>query len=328
MSTKLAPIPEIAAGLREAAARTTLVPFIGAGASVLAGCPGWKEFADKSLRWLVAQGKFSYSQLDQISQLHPRVKLSLARNIANEHKTNIAYRDILHPKPPRESVTGQRLYNALFRLSTIIVTTNYDVWLDERLPAPTPTAVPTGAPAHLTAAPMNVVYRPEQISPALLSQPNTVIHLHGSVLDPITMIMTTSDYINQYAAYNRSSRDPQTENPVLTFLEFLFRHRTVLFIGYGLEELEILEYVLTKGPRGAGEVRHYMLQGFFSHEETLVRNLDTYYRNECGIELLPFRRDEKDWEQLLDVIERFADGMPASTPLIQQEMQDMENLLP
>jgi hypothetical protein len=328
MSSKLLPIPDIPAGLREAAARTTLVPFVGASASRLAGCPGWKDFADKSLRWLVQQGKFSYSQLDQISDLHPRVKLSLARTIANENKTKIAYGDILHPKPPRESLFGQRLYNALFRLSNVFVTTNYDVWLDERLSAPTPTAAPTEAPAHLTTTPMNVVYRPEQINPALLSQPNTVIHLHGSVLEPATMIMTTSDYINQYAAYNRSSFDPQTENSVLTFLDFLFRHRTVLFIGYGLEELEILEYVLTKGPRGTGEVRHYMLQGYFSHEENLVRNMDIYYRNECGIEQLPFRRDEKDWEQLLDVIEKFADGMPASNPLVQQEMQDMENLLP
>jgi len=327
MSTKVLPIPEIPPGLREAAARTTLVPFIGAGASALAGCPGWRNFAEESLRWLVGQGRFSYSQLDQISHLHPRVKLSLARSIATEHKTNIAYTDILHPKPTRESLTGRRLYNALFRLSNIFVTTNYDLWLDERLPAPTPSAVPTRASANVIPTPMNVAYRSEQINPALLSQPNTVIHLHGSVREPATMIMTTSDYINQYAAYNRSSRDPYTENPVLTLLDFLFRHRTVLFIGYGLEELEILEYVLTKGPRGAGDVRHYILQGYFSHEETHVRNIDTYYRNECGIELLPFRRDEKDWEQLLDVIETFADGMPASNPLVQQEMQDMENLL-
>ncbi len=175
---------------------------------------------------------------------------------------------------------------------------------------------------------MNVVYRPEQINPAFLSQPNTVIHLHGSLREPAKMIVTTSDYINQYAAYNRSSRDPETEIPILTFLDFLFQHRTVLFVGYGLEELEILEYVLTKGPRGTGEVRHYILQGYFSHEETLLRNMAVYYRNECGIELVPFRRDEKDWEQLLDVIEAFADGMPASNPLVQQEMQDMENLLP
>jgi hypothetical protein len=283
MSSKLLPTPEIPTGLREAAARTTLIPFIGAGASVLAGCPGWKDFADKTLRWLVGQGNFSYSQLDQISHLHPRVKLSLARTIANEHETKIAYRDILHPKPSRESLTGQRLYDALFRLSTIFVTTNYDVWLDERLPAPTPSVTPTGAPAHITTVPMNVVYRPEQIIPALLSQPNTAIHLHGSVREPATMIMTTSDYINQYAAYNRSSHDPHTENPVLTFLDFLFRNRTVLFVGYGLEELEILEYVLTKGPHGGGEVRHYMLQGYFSHEETLVRSEEVDDEEEVDI---------------------------------------------
>jgi hypothetical protein len=328
MSSKLLPIPDIPAGLREAAARTTLVPFIGAGASLLAGCPSWKDFADRSLRWLVEQHRFSYSQLDQIGHLHPRVKLSLARAIANEHKTNIGYREILHPEEPRESRNGQQLYNALFRLSNIFVTTNYDVWLDERLSAPAPAVVPAGAPAHITTVPMNVVYRPERINPALLSQPNTVIHLHGSLEEPETMIMTTSDYISRYAAYNRSSNDPKTENSVLTFLSFLFQHRTVLFIGYGLEELEILEYVLSKGPRGTGEVRHYMLQGYFSHEDALLRNMDIYYRNECGIEVLPFRRDEKDWEQLLDVIEAFADGMPASTPLVQQEMQDMENLLP
>src|SRR5438270_357596 len=101
MSSKLLPIPDIPSGLREAAARATLVSFIGAGALVLAGFPGLKDFADQRLRCLVGSGKFSYSQLDQISHLHPRVKLSLARNLANEHKTNIAYSDILHPKAPR-----------------------------------------------------------------------------------------------------------------------------------------------------------------------------------------------------------------------------------
>ncbi len=159
MSTKLLPVPEIPPGLREAAARTTLVPFIGAGASVLAGCPGWKDFADRSLRWLVGRDKFSYSQLDQIRHLHPRVKLSLARAIAEDNKTKIGYKDILHPKAEQESLTGQRLYNALFRLSKIFITTNYDMWLDKRLPAPSATATPTGPPAQLITAPMNVVYR-------------------------------------------------------------------------------------------------------------------------------------------------------------------------
>ena len=141
------------------------------------------------------------------------------------------------------------------------------------------------------------------------------------------MIVTTGDYIKHYAAYGRSPEDPDNENRLLTFLDFLFCEKTVLFIGYGLEELEILEYIIAKGPERTGEAHDYMLQGFFSHQQTLVRNLASYYLDECGIELIPFRRDEKDYEQLLEILDAFAQQMPATSPLILQRMQDMENLL-
>ena len=38
-------IPEIPATLREAAQVGTLIPFIGAGVSRLAGCPSWEQLA-------------------------------------------------------------------------------------------------------------------------------------------------------------------------------------------------------------------------------------------------------------------------------------------
>src|SRR6185437_9441267 len=41
--------PEPPEGLREAALRGNLVLFIGAGASRVAGCPGWDEFANGAL---------------------------------------------------------------------------------------------------------------------------------------------------------------------------------------------------------------------------------------------------------------------------------------
>ena len=55
--------------------------------------------------------------------------------------------------------------------------------------------------------------------------------------------MTTRDYIRRYAN-DRGSDDPALENRTLTFLEALFQNKTVLFVGYGLEDLEILEYVI------------------------------------------------------------------------------------
>ncbi len=331
MADELLPIPQVPDGLREAAQLGKLIPFIGAGASLLAGCPSWAEFADAALKSLIRDGRFTYSQLDQIRHLHPRVKLSLARNIALEKGGTIDFRKILHPTARRDHKNGCRLYRSLFTLARIFVTTNYDEWLDEQIPEPTPAASPAKSPMGTPPADrLQVKYKVDDLLPSLLNQPNTVIHLHGSLRDPAGMILSTRDYVRHYAN-DRLSGDPGKENRVLTFLEYLFSHKTVLFIGYGLEELEILEYVIEKArpPVGstAHEARHYILQGFFSHEETLLRSMKSYYLGECGIQLIPFRRDDKDWGQLLDVLEEFAKTIPASAPYILQKEQEMEDLL-
>lgn len=331
MADELLPIPKVPDGLREAAQRGILIPFIGAGVSRLAGCPSWAELADAALRWLINDGKFTYSQFNQIQYLNPRVKLSLARTLAREKGTTIDFRSLLHPNAPKEHKKGCRLYNSLFALGKTFVTTNYDEWLDERIPETTPAATPSTLLADTSPVnPIRVVHKVDELLPALLSEPNTVIHLHGSLRDPAGMILTTHDYVGHYAN-DRLSGDPRKENRVLTFLDFLFKNKTVLFVGYGLEELEILEYVILKAGRPAGtpgrEPRHYILQGFFSHEEALFQSLRSYYLSECDIQLIPFRRDDKDWDQLLDVLEDFALRIPASDPLVLQKRQEMEELL-
>ncbi len=162
-----------------------------------------------------------------------------------------------------------------------------------------------------------------------LDLPDTVIHLHGSLNDPINMILTTQDYVRHYANDRRYS-DGTKENRVLSFLENLFRNKNVLFIGYGLEELEVLEYVIMNGPPAAsdgGEARHYLVQGFFSHQLELMQNLKRYYMRECGIELISYSRDRKDWDELLDVVAELARIAPASALMRLQEFSDMEDLL-
>jgi len=66
------PIPPLPPGLKEAALRGTLIPFIGAGASRLAGCPNWIEFADRALCYFVDQGKFSHGQRTERSNSSER----------------------------------------------------------------------------------------------------------------------------------------------------------------------------------------------------------------------------------------------------------------
>lgn len=132
MSDDIELIPPIPAGLREAAQRGILIPFVGAGASKSAGCPSWSEFANGALHSFVNQRKFSYSQLAQIDHLNPRVKLSLARAMEVEHGVGIDFRPLLQPSA-RSNSKGQRLYAALSRLARTFVTTNYGDWLNEEI---------------------------------------------------------------------------------------------------------------------------------------------------------------------------------------------------
>jgi hypothetical protein len=78
-----------------------------------------------------------------------------------------------------------------------------------------------------------VVTKVSELTPDCLSRPNTVVHLHGSMHEPDGMILTTQDYVKHYAN-DRLQRGEQTENNVLTFLDFLFKEKNVLFVGYGL----------------------------------------------------------------------------------------------
>lgn len=318
------PIPQIPEGLRQAALQGKLVVFVGAGASKLAGCPGWAEFADAALLEIVQQGIFSHGQLAQVSHLRPRVKLSIARRLQREHKASIDFRSILHPNG-KTSKKGRRLYAHLSKLGNKFVTTNYDEWLDEPFDfSIKPSADPSQA---TTLQSRTVIYRLEEIIPSKINKPNVVIHLHGSVKHPPGMIMTTQDYVRYYAN-DRGAEEPDSENRILTFLDDLFRKKTVLFVGYGLDELEILEYVFTKAKqpqRKSPEVRHYLVQGFFLHELELARNLEAYYL-ESGIQLIPFSKEQKGWDQLLDVVEIFARDVPASD-LVLGDFAQMEGWL-
>lgn len=257
--------------------------------------------------------------------------MSIALGLESELATRIDFRKLLHPSGKKDNVKGQKLFGSLSKLGKTFVTTNYDEWLDEEIALPPVTPNPASGPtAPVTANARTIIHKVHDLTPANLNKPNTVIHLHGSLVASDGMVLTTQHYVRHYAN-DRLSGNAEKENRVLTFLDYLFKEKTVLFIGYGLEELEILEYVILKAQRPAGsgphEAKHYILQGFYSHEHELMRSLTRYYLEECGIQLIPFLRDNKDWDQLLEVLADLARRAPASNPLFLQEFKEMGELL-
>jgi len=301
------PVPPSFEDVRIASLMRPLVPFVGAGVSMLAGCPDWDNFADRALRYFLPNGKLSPAVYDQIKGLSSRIKLSLALDLEKSSGLKIDFRELLAPSAARKGI-GDRVYDRLGTLSTTFVTTNYDEFLDGG---------------------RSVIHEPHQLTIDNLRIPNAVFHIHGSVLNPEGMVRTTDEYLRRYASHE-FSRGSEGENPFLTFLRKLFELRTIVFIGYSLSELEILEYVLQKSASISSkkeiEPRHFIIQGFFSHQLPLVRSLEGYFAR-FGVTLLPFSRDERDWDQLENVIDALASALPSGTPLALPKLREMEGLL-
>lgn len=300
----VATIPEV---LRIAATQKTLVPFIGAGVSQLGGCPGWNEFANAAIDYFVQHGKVNHAQLHQITSLPSRIKLSLALDLQRQHNLPIDFVGLLKPSD-RDRETGDKIYAIIAKLeSKIFVTTNYDQWLD-------------GA--------RQPFFRQSDITVENLEVPNAVFHIHGSITDPDNMVLTTADYLRRYASHGIDGNGGR-ENPFLTFLQKLFELKNVLFIGYSLSELEVLEYVLQKAgtkPLDGLAPKHYILQGFYSHELELARSLEGYFLS-LGVGLLPFSKDENNWGQLIHVLEDLVVKLPSGMPLALPVLREMEGLL-
>jgi len=288
-------LPDVPEEILYAAQRGKLAVFVGAGVSCLAGSPDWNGFANGMLKKEVEKGSganITNAELDQISHLNPKIKLFIARETGSLSSDD--YKVVLEPNKLTH-VLGISVYQDIHSISNQIVTTNYDTWLDSPLPAKVEIPKSDQEEAKHEPSEKKVFYKSEEITPLILHENSYVVHLHGSLNEPDTMVMTTADYIQHYKR--------EDSNPIPSFLDELFNNRTVLFVGYGLGELEILEFILSK--KGSSS-RHFILQGYYSHQNWLSKHMGSYFNEECQVRLIPFNMDSKGYEALADVLNDWA----------------------
>lgn len=144
-----------------------------------------------------------------------------------------------------------------------------------------------------------------------------MIHLHGAVSKPETMVVTTKEYLEHYDHEN-----------VQHFLRELFAKKIVLFIGYGLEEAEILEHILRRGTvESTKDRRRFALQGYFRSQEPLYKNLHQYYEKSFGVHLIGFVRDHKDYAQQEAVLRDWVPQIQVKKPTLDADIARMNEVL-
>lgn len=309
-------IPELKnyPGIIRAAKEGTLVFFIGAGVSKIYGLPGWDQFARKELEQLFESGLIDYQTKEKLLQSGDAKKiLTLTRIIgskgSNTKGVTSKSKEIFSVKSTEKNGLGNKIYKELFDLNAIYITTNYDDCIDvfwyER------NQIINVAKDEISESNSNeyeqikitcdlegsIIFKKEDIIKSKLDTPN-IIHLHGSIEDEATMLVTVPDYLNFYGA-----KGAQDNPGIADFLEALFNSAyTVVFLGYGLEEFEILEYMLQKVVDGSINPKHFMLYPTYLSEEILVDYYIDYYKN-FGITLIPYDISKKGYKQLEDIVD-------------------------
>ena len=298
-------MPKLPQEIIDAGLNGQLVLFVGAGISMLRDLPSWSGFARDVLSELREQEFINYSEFEQLCTLsNPRTQLSIAKLIAEENKYNL---DLA--KRFRAAPASAGIYAHLNSIGCPCVTTNYDELL-----CPQYSESKDGSK---TSRPPNRIFDKKEFYARHLDEPGVVLHIHGSVSNPDGMVVTTKEYLEHY-----------DDDNVKHFLGELFSKKTVLFLGYGLEETEILEHILRRGSaKPTPDRRRFALQGFFGSNQPLYQRLSDYYKASFGVHLLGFTRDQENYQQQDSIIQIWVPQIAYKPPALVDDLARMDEVL-
>ncbi len=277
MSNSISRPVEVPDEIRDAVNNETLAVFIGAGVSRLKpiNCHGWDELAKNLVKRCYKEGIINYKEKDTLSQIQDHKKTITICYHLFKNK-NFFYEEMDKALKEESDIEKPNIYDDIYKLRGLFITTNADTHFDRLFNLP------------------NILYQASDFRADRLDSTN-LYHIHGSVRDRSSLIFTVSEYMQRY------TRDPEFTR----FLDRIFREFTVLFLGYGVAEFEILDFILRESPKNpALAPRHFMLSGFYRGEESILSYEQAYY-SDLGINILGYEKDAIGHDQLIEVIKHW-----------------------
>lgn len=305
MSTdEILPIPDIPEQIVQAVNTETLAVFVGAGVSRLIGCYGWSDLAEALISRCFKEKKadgstlISYKEKDFLSKENPKKVITICKGILEQNKLTDAYVEILKKAfRDGEKIDEPNIYDEIYKLRGLRLTTNADQHFDRLFRADqilhNHRKFPISDPSH-----------------------NHLYHIHGSILDPSSLVFTVPDYLKRYS-----------DDRFTKFLRFIFSKYTVLFIGYGLEEFEILDFLISKSGASMNgkEIRHYILMGLFKGDENILAHENHYFRG-MNVQVKAFQKDIRGYDQLIEVLRDWNVKIDRLSSFIATSFEEIESV--
>ena len=309
------PIPDLPSEVLDAAKQGELAIFVGAGVSRIYGCDSWIELAERLSKACYDKEKITFREQEHLlseCKTNSKKIITICKNILKkENYEDHEYEDYVEIlkqglKIKKELDDNENFYKYMHRLSAIgaslYVTTNLDNLLSNYLERR-----------------FSNIFDKSKIKcheNDFNEKPNTecLYHIHGYIDEPDSLVLTVSEYSNRYKNSN-----------YIEFLKKIFMGEyTVLFLGYGLRELELLEYIVTKGDK---KIKNkYLLLPFRDGDESRL-DIEEKYFEDLSIKLVPFKRDKKDYKQLEKVIKAWSEEISQRSKVLVKNYNEIEQLV-
>lgn len=283
-----------------------LVIFVGAGISALYGFPLWDSLANDLVDYCYKVGCITNSEKDTI--LHcgyssvQKISIATYRLGKNKNGRDIGLDyivKVLSKKRNKKHLEiAEEIGLLLSKFNSPIVTTNADLVLDN-----------TKALASRDSF-YCLNEKPEDYL-----KPNSITHIHGSIENPEEMIFTSDAYTRQYLA----------TSPFGKKLQAIFRGKTVLFVGYGVSEFELIRYFFDEA-KDKDEFNFFKLVGYLN-KDTFKISLDDDYYSKLKIRLLPYCLEKKGYLALIDVLKEWTSTIEKESTPAPTLIKEVVNIL-
>lgn len=267
--------------IQEAMEKRELVIFTGAGVSRLVGCKSWNELASDLLKKCLDLHLLDYHEFDVINNYSDqKKKISIAYGILKENNKKEFFEVFNNSLSYKENKNEKNIYDYLVLLADTFVTTNSDNCFDKKF------------------IESDIIYDFSQVCKVIKHK---LYHIHGVNKDENSLVFTSEQYLSRYN--NRDSNGNKIK--FLEFLNDLFSNFTVLFIGYGLAEFELLDYLTLKAKSNSASKRHYALMPYYSFEKKIMEHDQLYY-DTLNIQIIPYAKDINGYNQIVYIADKWS----------------------
>lgn len=301
-------LPEVPEPILKKANDRALCFFLGSGISRSLGCKSWKEIADSLIEKCFDLNLINSKMKESILEITDSKKIiTFCRSKLRKNNYEKIYfdqiGDCLRPNASLLFET-KNIYKVLSSLQgnihSFYLTTNIDTIFD-------------------TDFRDTVFFDKKGFSEP---RPNILYKIHGSIEHHASIIFTVSEYLERYSDEN-----------FVGFLRRIFDSCAIIFLGYGLEEFEILDFLVTKiGSRNKKELHekrlnHCILWPYDKGKEYMIE----FYK-ECfeplGVDVVGYEKcATDDHSRLYDIVKKWTKDLTEQTIIPHEDIKNMYKLV-